>query len=1066
MRKIQWFDVAVLAAILFCAPIAMAQTAAGSISGTVQDTSGAVIPGARVTITNVDTGISRSLTTGENGRYHAPALLPGHYEVQAQTEGFQTGIRRGIQLTVGAEPVINLTLEVGQIAQTTVVTAEAPLVETVTNTLSGLVDDRAIRDLPLNGRSFDQLISLTSSAPTITARGRTSLTGQGNVFSVSGARTQSNQYLMDGTEIVGAGSITTQPGGVLGKNMGVEAIQEFTVLTSNYSAAYGKRAGGVVNIATRSGTNTLHGSGFEFLRNDDLDARNFFDVDPDNPTERSSPPEFRRNQFGGAIGGPVRKDQSFFFGTYEGLREALGLTNIAVVPNDDARRGCLPAGSTGSQGAGCPAGFKKVDIAPGVVPFLTLFPPVNGRDFGDGSAESLSSPSKISRQDFFLVRMDHRFSDRDSVFGRYNFSDAEVEEPDPNPFFASFDQNRDQMATLEYKRTYPTLLNSARFGYTRSSVFSDSLPVIDVDPSLRFLPEAKTIGIITFSTSTAGGPLTDAGTGNSAERFFVVNQFDWQDQVFYYRGAHSFQFGGQIQRIQHNENFQNSVRGAFQFPDFESFLLGKPTLFRAPDPTGGGDAGKSYRLIFFSAFVQDDYKVKPNLTLNLGLRYEFMSVPEEARGDRIANFRVQNVNGERLIDTQPTLGGPFFKSHHKTIAPRAGFAWDLSGNGTMSIRGGFGMFYDQIENEFRFFTPNNTPFFGLTDVRNAPFPLGFSTGAGAQRTPTPDSIDFNIDVPTRLHWNFGIQRQITANTVFNVNYVGSHSYHLTRNSDANTRRPQILPDGRKFFAGGPRKNPALGGNRLVTTDANGSYQSVQVEFNQRLSHGLRSKVSFTYAKSIDDASVTISQHALGGAQSTQDPDNPGADRGLSSFDLRSNLVFNFTYDVPSSDWTGVTQTLLGGWQVGTILTVQDGIPFTARVGGFSRSGDLARSIADRPDLRPGADKNPVLGGPDQYYDPSAFLLQPAGFYGNLGRNTLIAPGLANLDFNVLKQISLTERTRLDFRAEFFNLLNRANFGLPDRNVFQSNGQVRGAAGRISDTTTTSRQIQFGLKLVF
>ena len=316
-----------LGALLLGTPLLKAQTATGSISGAVQDESRAVVPNANVVITNVDTGVPRSLTTDGAGRYHAPGLLPGHYEVQAQAEGFQTAVRKGIQLTVGSELAINLSLQVGQVAQTTIVTAEAPLVETVTNTLSGLVDDRAIRDLPLNGRSFDQLISLQSAAPTIQARVRTSLTGSANVFSVSGARTQSNQYLMDGTEVVGAGSVTTQPGGVLGTNMGVEAIREFQVLTSNYSAAYGKRSGGVINIATRSGTNQIHGSAFEFHRNDNLDARNFFDVDPANPLQRSDPPEFKRNQFGGALGGPLLRDMSFFFGTYEGLREALGMAD-------------------------------------------------------------------------------------------------------------------------------------------------------------------------------------------------------------------------------------------------------------------------------------------------------------------------------------------------------------------------------------------------------------------------------------------------------------------------------------------------------------------------------------------------------------------------------------------------------------------------------------------------------------------------------------------------------------------------------------------------------------------
>lgn len=376
----------------------------------------------------------------------------------------------------------------------------------------------------------------------------------------------------------------------------------------------------------------------------------------------------------------------------------------------------------------------------------------------------------------------------------------------------------------------------------------------------------------------------------------------------------------------------------------------------------------------------------------------------------------------------------------------------------------------------------------------APFPLGFSGGSGALRAPQPDGIDFNIDVPTRLHWNFGVQRQITTNTVFNASYVGSHSYHLTRNSDANTRRPVILPDGRKQYVGGNRKNAALAGSRIVTSDVDAFYQSMQLDFIQRLSGGFRSKLSFTYSKTIDDASVTISQHALGGAQATQDPDNARGDRGLSSYDLRRNLVANFNYDIPSSMWTGPAAKLLGGWQAGMILTIQDGTPFTALTG-FARSADQARSIADRPDLPAGADKNPVegatagcgpvgtdglaripagqqLGGSERYFDPCAFTLQPAGFYGNLGRNTLINPGMVSLDFTLGKETNLSEGVRLDFRAEFFNLLNRANFGLPDNNVFdtavaaQAVGIPRGAAGTIDDTTTTSRQIQFGMKLIF
>ena len=1068
------FGLIVLLSTVFVAGVRFSggQTSTGTIAGTVQDATAAVVPGATVTVTNSDTGIKRTAVTDEVGRYHMPGLIPGSYEVQVQATGFQTEIRKGIQLTVGSEIAINLSLQVGQVEQTTIVTAEAPLVETSTSTISGLVTEQTIQDLPLNGRSFDQLISLQSSAPTIRARGRTSLTGQSDVFSVSGARTQSNQFLMDGTEVVGAGSITTLPGGVLGKNMGVEAVQEFTVLTSNYSAAYGKRSGGVINVATRSGTNSLHGSVFEFLRNDNLDARNFFDIDPENPLERSDPPEFRRNQFGFAVGGPLRRDRSFFFGTYEGLRESLGETSIALVPDNNARQGLLegPAGT-----------FENVGVAANVRDYMTLFPAPNGQVFHDGTAESHNSPTRPSQQDFFLVRVDHRISDKDSVFARYNFTQADLQDPDDNPFFASFDDNRDQVLSLEAKRVYPKALHTLRFGFTRAHVFTDSLPVIDIDPSLVFLPGAKTIGPINFGTSTVGGTLTQAGTGTSAERRFTVNQFEVAEQTYYYRGSHSFVFGGNLQRIQHNENFQNSVRGSFEFANLRNFLRGVAQRFRAPAPTTTGiaDATKAYRQIFFSVYAQDDYKAFPNVTLNLGVRYEMMSVPVEASGNRISNFRGQGINGVRFLNATPTTGEPFFQPHHKSFAPRLGFAWDLKGDGKTALRGGFGMFFDQIESEFRFFTANNAPFFSLTQVDSPPFPSGFGTGTGSVRTLAPDSIDYFIDVPTRLYWNFTLQRQVAANTVVNAGYVGSESYHLTRNSDQNAALPITLSDGTKFYpltsTGGnpPRKVTTLGGNRFVSTDANASYHGMQLDVIQRLASGFRAKASYTLAKSIDNASVVIAQHSTGTPANTMDPDDLGRDRGLSSFDVRQNLTLNFNYDLPWTNQDDLLGRIVGGWQVGSIVSIQDGTPFTAQTG-FAFSRDQNRSIADRPNLKPGRSNNPVLGGPNKYYDASAFELPPAvpgqapgGVYGNLGRNTIIGPGLVNFDFDLAKTIPVTEQVRMDFRAEFFNLFNKANFGLPDFTLFTAtDGVVRPAAGRISTTTTTSRQVQFGLKLIF
>jgi hypothetical protein len=528
--QLLWVALVFHCALIFSAS-AIAQSATGLISGVVQDESGAIIPGVKITVTNVETGITRSATTDSGGRYRVPGLIPDHYEVEAQTPGFRTELRRGIELTVGSEAVIHLVLRVGQVAEKTIVVAEAPLVETTTSSVSSLVGQETIRDLPLNGRSFDQLITLQSSMPTNFSRGTAKAAGAAMAFSVNGARTQANLFMMDGTEMVGGGNQTSMPGGVLGKLMGVDAVQEFSVLSSNYSAAYGKKGGGVVNIATKSGSNGLHGAVFEFLRNSALDARTFFDPNP-------QPPPFRRNQFGGSLGGPIRKDRTFFFGNYEGLRESLGVTSIAIVPDNTVRLSAVPA----------------------VQPFLALYPPVNGQTFKDpitgrdtGTGEFISSPGSSSRQDFFLVRVDHKISDRDSLFGRYYFSQARQQGPQPIPTFAELNESRDQIVTLEEKRVYPTTLHVLRFGFTRGHLFGTSFPTVDLDPSLRFLPGAAGVGQINFSTSSSGGSITRAGPGSAINRGMTVNQFDTGDQVFLYRGAHSLQFGGNVQRIQHND---------------------------------------------------------------------------------------------------------------------------------------------------------------------------------------------------------------------------------------------------------------------------------------------------------------------------------------------------------------------------------------------------------------------------------------------------------------------------------------------------------------------------------
>ena len=441
-----------------------------------------------------------------------------------------------------------------------------------------------------------------------------------------------------------------------------------------------------------------------------------------------------------------------------------------------------------------------------------------------------------------------------------------------------------------------------------------------------------------------------------------------------------------------------------------------------------------------------------------------MTVPTEVN-NLISNYRPVVINGLIGIPTNPTLGSPFFNGHHDEFAPRIGIVWSPGSSGRTVVRVGGGAFYDQLLSEFRFYTQTNAPFVSQAQVNNPPFPLGFSGPAGSS-TPSPQGIDPNLDVPTRVEYNFGVQRQLNSTTVLSVQYVGSHSYHMSRVREANPTKPTFLPGGSiSYVPGTPRINPALGGTQFVSTDAIGYYNSLQVDLKQRVSHGLQYQVSYTFAKTMDDASVITSQEALGSPSFTQNPFNLLADLGLSSYNIKNSFSANFTYDLPGSGMKGALGKAVGGWQVGSIITASSGFPFSA-VTGFNRSGDQARNIADRPNLLPNVSNNPILGSIAKYFDPHAFALPPAGQYGNVGRNTMFGPGLVNMDFNLNKNFPVTERLQATFRFDAFNVLNHATFSLPSNTIFSSNGQMLGAAGTITSTVTSSRQLQFALKLRF
>lgn len=1049
----------------FASSVLWAQGTTGTISGTVRDASGAVVPGASVTVQNPDTGFSRTVTVDRAGRYFVPQLPLGRYEVQAEVVGFKKEIRQGISLAVGQTAVVDFALTVGSVAEHITVTAEAPLVESSGATISGLVSEKEMSDLPLDGRSFDRLITTDAGAAFFPSQAGGSAQGFGAKFTVNGQRWESNKFYQDGTEILGASRISDVPGSASGLMLGVDAIREFRVLTNNYSAEYGKKVGGAILTVTKSGTNELHGSAFEFIRNNNLDARNFFD--------RGETPQFKRNNFGGALGGPIQRDKMFIFGNYEGLRQRQGVTNIAIVPDLNARRGILPNVAA------------PIPVSPLLVPYLSLFPLPDGRNFGDGTAESFNPAPNAIGEDFGMTRFDYNISDSDSFFVSYTIDDARLDNPIPNRFFAEVASSRNHLATLKETHIFsPTTLNVFHAGFNRSFYFLDTVELISIDPALSFYPGLKFGTLQLFGGSLTTGP-TVVGD-NQGPNWNANNLYQVSDQVIHTVGSHNFTLGGTIQRIQRNELSTDFTRGNWQFASVADLISARPSLLIMGVPTGirgvtrhglnlDTNYVKAWRQTYGGFYATDNWKATPNLTLDAGLRFEFITVPTEIHG-RTTRFTIDRVTpGGIVINSTPLVGKPVFDSATIGVMPRFGLAWDPFGNGKTSVRGGFGIFYELMDNQYRFYQDTNPPSAARVTVNNPPpdsFPRPFGAINLSNLIFSGRGVDPNIDPATVFQYNLGIQRELGQGTVLKLTYIGSRGYDLANGIDLNLRPAEILADGRKFRpAGTPFANPDWSRVFAVHSQADAWYNSFKFELEKRLGSGagilqsLRFKWAYSYARSIDTASALQGTAAQNSPNFPQDSLNVAAEKALSAFDIRHNVAFNFSYYLPRAFSSGLGARFFNDWIVNGVLQTNSGFPVTVNAG-YNVSRDLSGGASDRPDLAPGASSNPVLGGPDRYFDPLSFTLQPDGFYGNLGRNTLIGPGLVNFDFSVEKDISLSERHKLQFRAESFNLFNRANFGLPAKGIFNSGRGRIGSAGRIQKTVTSSRQIQFGLRFEF
>jgi hypothetical protein len=1037
----------VTAIVLVTGSACLAQVAGGTISGSVRDSSGRAITGTQVTVKNSETAILRSVEADNEGIYTAPNLVAGRYAISASKEGFETVVRSGVVVTVGSEVVIDFKLSPGEVKTKIEVSGTPPSIQLASSTLEATANSTTVRELPLNGRDWTTLALLQ---PGVTGVDQYPLglsnqranRGLGMQLSIGGTRPQGNNYRLDGISINDYSN--GGPGSVLGILLGVEAVQEFSVVTNCAPASYGRTSGGVINSITRSGTNELHGSAYEFLRNSALDARNFFDTTP-------SPPPFRRNQFGADAGGPIIKSKLFLFGNYEGIRQLLSTTTVDIVPSAAARTGHLTSGT--------------VSVDPRVEPYLALYPLPNGSIKGDTGLFTFSTPQNTN-EDFLTTRADFTIGKSDSLFGTYMFDNGRTEGPD------SFNNNiigtlsSRQAAVLEETHLFGAqMASTARLGFSRvvsQAVKSlKAITPVATDTSLGFLP-GQPVGVITNSELSS----FPGGFGAAGEFDFHYNSFQLYDDAFATLGTHSLKFGFALENIRDNELGKTSPLGQFVFGSLSDFLEDQPTSFNAP--IGSGITPRALRQSIFAGYVMDDWRARPNLTFNLGLRYEAATVPSEAQG-KLSNL-------PSLTSTTPHLGNPFFSNPTKLdFEPRVGFAWDPLGNGKTSIRGGFGIF-DNLPLPYLFAVTSllSAPFFELGDLTTLP-QGSFPKGAFPLLTTPTLRYAYIQAVPPRsydMEWNFSIQRNIARDTVLQVGYMGSRGVHLpyfTNNFDMVL--PTLTPQGYVWPVNGTPLNPKVGQISGTTWNSDSIFHALEVQITRQLSKGLQAGVSYAWGKIIDSGSESANSNPGTFVNSSPrlffDESNG---RGLADFDIRQNLSVNYVWEIPSlKTRPRALQWALTGWQWGGILHVASGEPFTPIITGdpLGMQGDQF----DRPDVLRGPGCSGSLvnpGNPLDYIKTQCFAFpNPSTRFGDAGRNILIGPGMLNLDTSLFRNIGSLEKFHAQFRAEFFNVLNHANFALPvNTSLFGANGAPISSAGVLTSTTTTSRQIQFALKLIW
>jgi hypothetical protein len=939
--------------------------------------------------------------------------------------------------------------------------------ESSSSAKTSLIDQSLLVGMPLNGRSYTQLVTLdaevTDTSAASASRGTTSAT-----LNFSGGRSTSNSYLLDGTNIMDAQNRV--PLSAAGVQLGSESVLEVQVFSANYGPEYGRGNGGVLNSITRSGSNEFHGTFFEYLRNSKLDARNFFD-------RGATPPPFKRNQFGFTLSGPVRKDKTYFMGSYEAMRDRLNQTQVDFYPDEEARRGIITDASGRT--------IRIVQVNPRVKPYLDLMPLPNSTRVGGGFALDSSPQFLPTNENFFTVRLDHQLSTRDSLFGRYTFDDATSDSPGDTFAFAIHTKTRRHFLTLVESHVFsPRLVSSARFGFTRPTDSSTTVSSIEIPRSLYFVADAPQFGQFTIPGMAAYGPTNYLPTRNGAKTF------QFSGDVLAQREGHGLKFGMEVHRYQTLLFSSSSKNASWIFNSLDSFLEGGPQGTYLTVALPGSDNTKEYRQTLVGMYGQDTYKIRSNLQLSLGLRYEFATLIHD-------RFGRDSFLADPIRDTQVQVG-PLLKDNPslRNFSPRVGLAWSPGGSRNTAVRADFGIYYDELLPYVFDLLKSGLPFFRNATRPNFDSSRTFPDAVlAATEVGTPlraQDLDYqHLTSPAVFRYNLSVQRRLPRDSNVQIGYVGARGNHLLRFYEANLfPLPAVQPDGSLFFPpdAGP-VNPAFqGGITLMGSDAQSFYNSLLISADSRLSRALSFRTSYTYSKSVDDASsLTFNSGSQQfGLRRTMD-------RGLSDFDIRHRITTNFFYNVPSAArrfglFPDAFLQMLGGWRAGGIVGFRTGVPTTVQLN-VRRPGYLF--AATRPNLLPGHSNNPTtgvsagckdpvsgttlleagqkIGRPDLFFDPCAFSVPEAGTIGNLGRNTVIGPSVFNVDVSLQREFKIGSNHPLQFRAEFFNLMNHPTFRTPAVGsvlVFTGSGSFNPTAWQYTATATTSRQIQFALRLSF